>query len=179
MDFRNRIWDLLGPERRQAVAEAFWEDPAQKPAHQQVEALLGQRLKARPVFIRRLPVEKKAAYLSREMLANQQLWEAAMTAYHFAGHRSMLVDFVEGVGIPHENGHYELPDAAEAPSPETLDKAAQALAEKYRPVDVAVYLGVLVLQDQKFWANLRPIVERMMSEVESDQGAASAENREH
>lgn len=175
MELRQRIWNLLGPERRQAVAEAFWEDAGQKPVHRQVEALLAQRLKARPVFIHRLPVDKKASYLSREMLNNQQLWEAAMTAYHFSGHRSMLIDFVDAVGIPHENGNYEMPDAAHAPTAETLEAAVQALLQKYRASDVAVYLGVLVLQDANFWAALRPIAERVMSEVEAGQPAPSAQ----
>jgi hypothetical protein len=171
MDLRQRIWNVMGPERRQAAAEDFWEDPGQKPFHAQVEALLAARLKARPVFIRRLTLQRKAAYLSREMAANSQLWEAAMTAYHFAGHRSMLADFLDALGIRHESGHYELEDSAEPASPETLETAVQVLREKYRPLDVTVYLGALVLQDAGFWANLRPIAERMLSEAEREEAA--------
>ena len=167
MDLRQRIWNLMGPERRQAAAEAFWGSSGQKAAHQQVEALLAQRLKARPVFVKRLPLEKKAAYLSREMAANPHLWDAVMTAYHFAGHRSMLTDFLESVGIAHENGHYETSGLTEPPNAETLENAVRQLLEKYRKLDVVVYLGALVIQDGMFWANLGPIVVRMEAELET------------
>src|SRR5437763_6335665 len=99
MELRQRIWNLMGPGRRQAAAEAFWSNPGSKAAQQQVEVQLAQRLKARPVFVKRLPVEREAVYLAREMAANSYLWEAALSAYHFAGHRSMLSDFLSAVGI--------------------------------------------------------------------------------
>jgi hypothetical protein len=137
--------------------------------------LLAQRLKARPVFVRRLPVDRKAAHLSREMVANPQLWEAAMTAYHFAGHRSMLVDFLDALGIAHKEGHYEMGASPDPPAADALEGAVHQLSAKYRPTDVAVYLGALVIQDPRFWANLRPIAERMLSETETGHPAAGAE----
>src|SRR5438094_693278 len=109
MDLRQRIWNVMGPERRQAAAEDFWGDPGQKPFHAQ--------------------------------------------------------------GIRHENGHYELEASAEPASSEALETAVQVLREKYRHLDVTVYLGALVLQDAGFWANLRPIAERMLSEAEREETA--------
>ena len=87
MDLRQRIWNLMGPERRQAAAEAFW--------------------------------------------------------------------------------------GSESPSTETLENAVRQLLEKYRKVDVLVYLGALVIQDGVFWANLRPIVERMESHLQTDDGPST------
>jgi hypothetical protein len=171
MDLQQRIWNVMGPERRQAAAEAFWENPGQKPLHPQIEALLAQRLKARPVFIRRLSAHKKAVYVAREMAANPQIWDAAMTAYHFAGHRSMLVDFLDAIGIAHKGGQYELPDASGPADAEKLEAAVNGLLEKYRRIDVAIYLGALFIQDARFWANLKPIIDRMLSELESGPAA--------
>ena len=167
MELRQRIWNLMGPERRQAAAEAFWSSPESKAAQQQVEALLAQRLKARPVFVKRLPVERKAVYLAREMAANSYLWDAALSAYHFAGYRSMLSDFLSALGIANDNGYYETVGSAEAPSPEALTEAVGQLLDKYRPLDVAIYLGVLLIQERAFWAHLQPILERMEEEVEA------------
>jgi hypothetical protein len=93
------------------------------------------------------------------MAANAYLWDAALSAYHFAGHRSMLTDFLNGVGIAHENGYYETVGAAEPPSTETLEKAIGQLRDKFRKLDMVIYLGALVLQNPRFWAQLRPIVE--------------------
>ncbi|HLK31682.1 MAG TPA: hypothetical protein VKT29_01250 [Terriglobales bacterium] len=158
----------MGPGRRQAAAEAFWSNPELRTMHQQAEALLAKQLKARPVFVKRLPSDRKAMYLSREMGTNSYLFDAALSAYHFAGHRSMLTDFLDAVGIPHENGSYETVGAAQAPTSEQLEKAIQQLGDKYRQLDLVIYLGALVLQDGRFWAHLRPIVERMEKELPSE-----------
>lgn len=168
MEMRQRIWNLMGPERRQAAAEAFWSSRELQSLQQQAEALLARQLKARPVFIRRLPLERKAVYLAREMARNDYLGDAALSAYHFAGHRSMLTDFLNTIGIAHENGHYETVGSAAPPSTEALEKAIGQLLDKYRRLDVVIYLGALVVQDRRFWAHLQPIVERMEKEVEAE-----------
>lgn len=168
MELRQRIWNLMGPERWQAAAEAFWSNPELRAAQQQAEALLAKNLKARPVFIRRLPPDRKAAYLARDMAANAYLWDAALSAYHFAGHRSMLTDFLNAVGIANQNGHYETVGSTKPPTPEVLEKTIDQLLEKYRKLDVVIYWGALVVQDGMFWAGLRPIVERMEKEVEAE-----------
>ena len=164
MDLRHRIWELMGDERRQAAAKAFWENSEQKGAHRQVEQLLAQRLHARPVFVKRLTTEKKAAYVARDMVTMPYLWEAAMISYHFAAHRPMLVDFLNALGIPNDNGHYESGESVQPPSEESVEQAVKTLLEKYDRTDVLVYLGAVVIQDPVFWAKLQPVVERMLGE---------------
>jgi hypothetical protein len=166
MELRQTIWNLMGEQRRIAAAKAFWENSEQKGAHGQVEQVLAQRLHARPVFVRKLPAEKKAGYLARDMAMLPYLWDAVMISYHFAAHRQMLTDFLDALGIPNDNGHYESSEAAiTPPTAETLDKAVATLLEKYDRTDVIVYLGAAVTQDASFWANLKPIVERMAGEA--------------
>lgn len=164
-DLRQRIWELMGEERRQRAAEAFWNSDEQKAARGQVEVLLAQRLKARPQFIKKLPVAKKAAYLSRDMAANPYLWDAAMISYQFAHHRPMLSDFLNAVGIANKDGHYESDQQPQQPSAEALERAVAELTSKYDKSDAAVYLGALVLQDPTFWAPLRPIVDKLVDEI--------------
>jgi hypothetical protein len=164
MDLRHTIWNLMGEEKRLAAAKSFWESEEQKPAQKQVEQLLAQRLHARPVFVKRLPAEKKAGYLARDMATLPYLWDAVMISYHFAHHRQMLTDFLNALGIPNENGHYEAGDNIQPPSAETVESAVNTLLEKYGRTDVLVYLGAAVIQDPVFWANLKPIVDRMAAE---------------
>lgn len=164
MDLRHRIWELMGDERRLAAAKAFWDNAEQKGAHRQVEQLLAQRLHARPVFVKRLPNEKKAAYVARDMATAPYLWEAAMISYHFSKHRPMLVDFLNALGIANDNGHYENEANTTPPTAEKLEEAVQAILAKYDRTDVLVYLGVVALQDPVFWANLQPIVDRLLAE---------------
>lgn len=164
MELRHKIWELMGEKRRQAAAKAFWENAEQKGAHRQVEQLLAQRLHARPVFVKRLPAEKKAAYVARDMGTMPYLWEAAMISYHFGAHRPMLVDFLNALGIPNDNGHYESGESVKPPTTEAVEQAVKVLLEKYDRTDVLVYLGVVVIQDPVFWASLQPVVDRMVAE---------------
>ncbi len=167
MDMRQRIWNLMGPERRLAAAQAFWASPQHKDAHRQVEALLAQRLHARPVFVRRLTDDRKAAYLSRDMALNPYLWDAVMVAYQFAAHRDMLVEFLNAAGVPNKDGHYEVSGDMQPPSAEALETGVHALLDsgKYDKLDVVIYLGAVLIQDETFWTNLRPVFERLEKEV--------------
>lgn len=164
MDLRQTIWNLMGEDRRLAAAKTFWKNEEQKPAQRQVEQLLAQRLHARPVFVKRLPAEKKAGYLARDMATMPYLWDAVMISYHFAAHRQMLTDFLNALGIPNDNGHYEAGENAQPPAADALDTAVKSLLGKYDRTDVLVYLGAAVTQDPVFWANLKSIVERMAAE---------------
>ena len=164
-DLRQRIWEVMGEERRQRAAEAFWNSEENKAARGQVEVLLAQRLKARPQFVKKLPVARKAAYLSRDMAHNPYLWDAAMISYQFAHHRAMLSDFLNSVGIPNKDGHYESDQEPPQPTAEALEPAVAALTAKYDKTDATVYLAALVLQDPKFWAPLRPLVDRLLDEL--------------
>lgn len=166
MELRQKIWNLMGEERRLAAAKSFWESSEQKGAQKQVEQVLAQRLHARPVFVKKLSPEKKAGYLARDMATMPYLWDAVMISYHFASHRPMLIDFLNALGISNKDGHYESSDKdVQPPSAEALDPAVKTLLEKYDRTDVLVYLGAAVTQDEEFWANLKPIVDRMVNEA--------------
>jgi hypothetical protein len=121
-------------------------------------------LHARPVFVKRLSTDKKASYVARDMGTAPYLWEAAMISYHFSAHRPMLVDFLNALGIPNDNGHYESGAEVQPPSAEAVEQAVKVLLEKYDRTDVLVYLGAVVIQDPVFWAGLQPIVDRMVGE---------------
>lgn len=165
MDSRQRIWNLMGPERRTRAAQAFWDNVDQKEAHKQLELLLAQRLHARPVFIRRLPTPRKAAYLAQDTAINPFLFDSVMLSYHFAAQRPMLIDYLNALGIAHDNGHYETREGMQAPITDQLETAVGVLLSKYDKTDVLVYLSALSLQDDVFWKDLAPITKRLSAEI--------------
>ncbi len=171
MDLRQRIWKLMGPERRLAAARAFWDSAEQKDAQRTVEMALAQRLHARPQFIRKLSPEKKASYLAGDT-PNPILFQALMFSYHFAGHAAMLADFLNALGIANQGGRYEAENLS-PPSPEALEKAVAELRAKYQPMDVLVYLAALVTSDEQFWAGLRTTVENQIQTAEDAKDAAA------
>jgi len=156
MELRHRIWNLMGPERRLRAAQAFWAE--KNPAHAQAEAMLAGRLHARPVFVRRLPPEKKAAYVANDPAINAAVWDAVMVAYHLAAQRALLTDFLNAVGIPNENGRLANTDSATPPTTEQLNQAIRAVGEKHDKLDVLVYLAAVALQDDRLWQNLPPLI---------------------
>ena len=101
MELRQRIWNLMGPERRLAAAQAFLENKDQKAAQTQVDALLAQRLHARPVFIRRLPPEKNYEYIPfveadyREMIEKEKPQIVSICQRWVDRHHEMIMACVE------------------------------------------------------------------------------------
>jgi hypothetical protein len=167
MELRQRVWNLMGPERRLAATQAFW--AGKSNAHADAEALLAKRLHARPVFIRRLPPERKAAYLAQEAAVNPAVWDAVMVVYHLAARRELLTDFLNAVTIPNRNGELEDTDSATPPTAEQLSAAVAAVGEKHSKLDLLVYLAALSLQDDRLWQNLPPIITQLETDVRSAQ----------
>jgi hypothetical protein len=167
MELRQRIWNAMGAERRRSAAQTFWSNPEQKMAQRTAEAVLAKRLKARPVFLQRLPPEKKAAYLAQEMAMNPEIWDAVMVSYHLTAHRPMLAEFLDALGIKNKDGHLETAEGVQPPSSDALEGAVHGLTQKYPKLDVLVYLAALLLQDAGFWKNLAPIVNKLESELKN------------
>jgi hypothetical protein len=163
MELRHRVWNLMGPERRLAAAQAFWAE--KNPAHAQAESMLAGRLHARPVFVRRLPPEKKAAYLANDPSINAAVWQAVMVAYHLGAQRALLADFLNAVGIPNENGRLRDTDSATPPTTGQLKEAVRAAGEKHDKLDVLVYLAALSLQNDRLWQNLPPVMAELEKAV--------------
>jgi hypothetical protein len=70
---------------------------------------------------------------------------------------AMLGDFLDGLGIPHQNGVAEtIPTAIED---EKLKAALEILLGKYPPEKVAVYLNAFLTMNDVAWPNLKSLLE--------------------
>jgi hypothetical protein len=70
---------------------------------------------------------------------NEQLALALLIEWLMRHHRSMLVDFLDQLGVPHKQGETD-EDFCETRTPEQLRAAADVLLAKYPAFHVAVYL---------------------------------------
>jgi hypothetical protein len=163
MELRHRIWNLMGPERRLAAAQAFWAEKSN--AHAEADTMITKRLHVRPVFVRRLPPEKKAGYLANDPGINAGVWDAVMVSYHLGAQRALLSDFLNAVGIPNDNGRLDNTDSATPPTVEQLNEALRTVGEKHDKLDLLVYLAALSVQDERLWQNLPPVIIRLETEV--------------
>lgn len=140
-------------EKREQAADAFWRD--EHGGSEQAEALgsIAGRIKFRVQSVVRLPVEKKVKYLVGLPAVSELVAARLLVAYHIARQRPMMGAFLDALGIAHEDGLISAEDV-QAPDPAALKKAAETLAAKFPPEDVALYLSTLTWQDADAWSGL-------------------------
>ncbi len=142
--------------QRLDAALAFWR-AEEEAADDQVQAvlLISQQKKFRPKTVIGFDDERKARHLASLPNLPDALAARALVLYHLACQRPMMGAFLDALGIEHENGLIQ--QESVTPNPEALAPAAAALAERYPPSDVALYLNTLLSQDPATWGALREL----------------------
>jgi hypothetical protein len=154
----SRIWRRLTADRRTAAAELFWADEGS--TEQQVEAVaaIAGHMKFRAKSVFGLPREKKARYLAALPNMPDAVAARALVTYHLERQRPMMAEFLDALGIAHENGLISEETVAK-PEDEKLRAAAGSIAEKFPAEDVWLYLATLVSQDPDTWGALAEMPE--------------------
>src|SRR5688572_15334489 len=100
----SRIWKRLPVERRTAAAELFWGD--EQSAEQQVEACatIATHMKFRAKTVLGLPIDKKTRYLVTLPNIPDTVAARALVNYHLGTQRQMMGEFLDALGIEHEEG---------------------------------------------------------------------------
>lgn len=149
----SRLWRRLPLDRRIDAASLFWDD--EQSEDQQVEAVasIASHMKFRPRSVIGLAPERRAKYLAQLPNVSDAIAARALVSYHLERHRPMMAAFLDGLGIPHENGLITEETVAK-PDPEKLKSVAEDLASKFDANDVSVYLATLVSQDPETWGGL-------------------------
>lgn len=149
----SRLWKQMTQQRRLEAAERFWTD--EESTEQQVEAVaaIAAHMKFRTKSVVGLTVERKAKYLATLPTITDSVAARALVNYHLAAQRPMMAAFLDSLGITHEDGLISEENTTK-PDPEKLKAAAEELAEKFPPEDVALYFRTLVSQDPETWEPL-------------------------
>jgi hypothetical protein len=158
-DFRpSRLWKRMPADRRLTAAELFWGD--EQSADQQIEAIaaIAAHMKFRTKSVVALPQDKRAKYLVNLPNISDIVAARALVNYHLERHRPMMADFLDLLGIAHENGLITEEDVA-PPDRDKLQSAAGQLAAKYPADDVSLYFATLVSQDPDVWGELAELPE--------------------
>ena len=145
-------------ERRAAAAELFWSD--EQSAEQQVEACatIATQMKFRAKSVLNLPVDKKTRYLVNLPQVSDAVAARALVNYHLGLKRPMMGDFLDALGIAHEEGLIK-DETVGKPDSGKLKTAADQIAAKYPAEDVALYFSTLVSQDPETWGELAELPE--------------------
>jgi hypothetical protein len=130
-----------------------------KPAYKATLAAVAQAKHVRPVFLERQP--REARHLAMlAALTKPQLDAAAgalLRAWLVTKHKAMLVDYLNALSIPNEDGVVE--DLPATMDDAKLKAAVEILLGKYPHEVVAVYLNAFNDMNNANWANLKTMLE--------------------
>lgn len=149
----SKLWRRMPLERRIEAADLFWND--EHSADQQMEAVssIAAHMKFRARSVLTLAPEKRAKYLAQLPTVSDAIAARALVNYHLERQRPMMGAFLDLAGIAHEDGLISEENIPK-PDAEKVKAAAKALAEKYPPDEVSLYLATLVSQDPETWDSL-------------------------
>jgi hypothetical protein len=152
------VWDLMTEDEKKEAAAALWTD-ADRESRRAVEMLVAKDMKFRPQSVRKLSADRVAPRLAR--LASEMPETAFfqfLFHFHMAEARDLMVEYLDAVGLPHEDGVLDLPDDAEPPTEEAAAAPARDLIAKHGR-KALVYLGTLAVADADFWAGMLPVLD--------------------
>jgi len=130
-----------------------------KPAYKATMAAVAEARKLRPVFLERQPRDARQTMMLAA-LARPNLEGAAaalLRAWLVKKHAQLLIDFLDALGIPHENGVVE--DLPGAMADDKLKAAVEKVLAQHPHEVVAVYLNAFNDMNAAHWPNLKAILE--------------------
>jgi hypothetical protein len=132
---------------------------SEKPTYRAVLQAVAEARKLRPVFLeRQAKTERHALMLGT--LTRPHLDVAAGTllrTWLVKKHQAMLVDFLNALEIPNENGVVE--DLPAAVDDAKLKTAVDTVLAKHPAEAVAVYLNAFNAMNEANWPNLKTLLE--------------------
>jgi hypothetical protein len=146
----------MSAERRMDAAELFWGD--EQSTDQQVEAIaaIASHMKFRTKSVLALPPEKRIRYLATLPNVSDTIAARALVSYHLGLQRPMMGEFLDALGVAHEEGLIK-EETVVKPESEKLRAATAHISSKYPTEDVSLYLSTLVSQDPDTWGELADV----------------------
>jgi hypothetical protein len=132
---------------------------ADKPAYKATLSAVAQARHVRPVFLERQPCAQRHAAMIAT-LSKPPLEAAAASlirVWLVKKHRQMLVDFLNALGLPNNEGVVD--DLPATMDDDKLKSAIETLLAKYPAEAVAVYLNAFNDMNEANWSNLKTILE--------------------
>ena len=156
-----RLWRALPREVRIEAARAFWERPSEEAALAAAREIV-QILRVRPQAFHKIPIDQRVRAVAGLAHPPETLVDALLVSLHVGPRRKLLADFLDALGIEHDEGlideDAELPQSIEVP---TVRAALDRLRPLHAPELIRVYWNALWLQDPGRWSALETVVEEV------------------
>src|SRR4051812_49172518 len=147
------LWKSVPEEKRIEAAGSFYEDKSLKEFQGAADTYVARLKNFRPQFVKKLPIEKRAAYLAHLPLSTE-LASQLLVSYHFAKQRPLMGAFLDALGVKNDQGLIPEGVDPEKPSEAKLAEAVTAIRKTFPEGDVDLYLNVLQVQAPEVWSGL-------------------------
>lgn len=130
-----------------------------KPLYKAVLAAVAEATRVRPAFLEKKPRAQRHLDMI-SVLGRPRMEEAAASlirGWLLKAQTAMLADFLDTLGIPHENGAVE--EFPEAVPDDKLLAAVEAVLAKYPREKVALYLNAIHATSGVKWPNLERLLQ--------------------
>jgi hypothetical protein len=130
-----------------------------KPLYRATLSAVAEARKLRPVFLERQPKPQRHAAMVATLArpALDAVTGNLIRGWLLKKHKAMLADYLNALGIAHEEGVVEqIPQAMDDAK---LRAAVDALLAKYPPETVAVYLHAFNEMNEQEWPNLTAMLD--------------------
>jgi hypothetical protein len=155
-----RLWKSLPRPEREQAARAFWEHPPQEAAPAAAREIV-QLLRVRPQAFHKIPLESRVRALAGLAHPPDAVAEALVVALHLGPRRPLLADFLDQIGVAHEEGLIAEDAEIAAPDEAAVRKAAAALRERHDAAAIRLYWNALWLQDAERWQALAAVADEL------------------
>jgi hypothetical protein len=153
----HELYGFMSPKLALEILTYTFE--SDKPLYRATLQAVAEARKVRPVFLERQPrTDRHSQMVSTLARPSLELVTGNLIrAWLVKKHKDMLVDFLNALGIQHNEGVVE--DLPESMADDKLKPAIDALLAKYPPEAVAVYLHAFNDMNEANWANLKTMLE--------------------
>ncbi len=138
-----------------------WLRETEKPVFQSALSSLAAQRKLRPIFVARKTRQEQIAWMSEQLKfrLNEAIGENLLQIWLMKARSSMLVSFLDAIGVPHDGQggiEGEIPSTLD---PEKVKAGAEALLASHAAEEVAVYLNLFQLQQAGGWPELQAVID--------------------
>jgi hypothetical protein len=153
----HELLGFMSPALAQEIISYVYE--SDKPLYRATLNAVAEARKLRPVFLERQPrPQRQATMLATLARPALELFTGNLIrVWLLKKYNGMLVDFLDGLGIPHKEGVVE--DLPESIDDAKLRAAIDAVLTKFPAEAVAVYLHAFSEMNEVNWPNLNGLLE--------------------
>jgi len=153
-----QVFSSMTPERCAEILKTIGEvSPAVVLSSIQVAAA---SMNARPAFLKRQPFPKRAAAVRRALsrVTADAMAEEILAVYFLECRKEILVDWLDALGIPHEDGVLQQANVPEPPK-KTIQAKVKKFLSQSDPEDRRLLLQAFAAQSAIDWPTLDAILQ--------------------